>query len=201
MRLAWETNDAISAARRISLPPCQPKTRVVTEFIAPILFGACAAAIANFVDLKLRIPGHAVVKVVFPMALGLALAPRRCVGSIMGASAFAATAILQATGAGGIGAGAITSLCLTGPLLDLTLARAKQGWRLYAAFALAGLASNLAAFVVRGGTKILGLSPGTRPIDEWWRQAIVTYSVCGLLAGLVSAAVWFRFRLKKIEAE
>jgi hypothetical protein len=35
---------------------------------------------------------------------------------------------------------------------------------------------------------------GGRLAAEWWQQAAFTYPVCGLLAGLLSAAVWFRLR-------
>ena len=88
----------------------------------------------------------------------------------------------------------MTSLLLTGPLLDFALWRARRGWRLYLGFALAGLVSNLGALTVRGVTKYVGVNRvGGRPFAQWWMQASVTYVLCGLIAGLVSAAIWFRF--------
>ncbi|MFH1268428.1 MAG: hypothetical protein ABIK89_22125, partial [Planctomycetota bacterium] len=89
--------------------------------------------------------------------------------------------------------GALTSLTLTGPLLDLSLRHARAGWRLYAGFAMAGLAANLVAFVMRGGAKLLGLEHlGARPFSEWMLHASFSYLVCGLLAGLVSGVIWFQ---------
>ena len=58
------------------------------------LCGAAAASTTGFIRLGLRIPGHAIVLVVVPMALGLALAPRRLAGFVMSAGAFGtATAV------------------------------------------------------------------------------------------------------------
>ncbi len=46
--------------------------------------GVTAALATVFLDFSLRIPGHAILRVVFPMALGLSLAPRRMGGMVMG---------------------------------------------------------------------------------------------------------------------
>jgi hypothetical protein len=178
-------------------------------WVAEILFllgaGVGAALATALLDFGLRIPGHAIIRAVFPMALGLALAPRRMGGMVMGASALGTAWVIQTAGFAALGAGAMTSLALTGPFLDLALWRARpfggaspmshrwEGWRLYLGFAVAGLGSNLAALTVRAGTKLLGLGHlGARPLAAWWPQAIGTYAVCGLLAGLISALVWFR---------
>ena len=156
--------------------------------------GVGAALASALLDFGLRIPGHAIIRAVFPMSLGLALAPRRMGGMVMGASALGSAAALGAGGFASLGAGAMTSLALTGPLLDLALWRARRGWRLYLGFASAGLGSNLAALAVQAGTKLSGIGRlGARPLAEWWPQAIGTYALCGLLAGLISALVWFRF--------
>ena len=156
--------------------------------------GIGAAAATAFLDLSLRIPGHAIIRAVFPMALGLAMAPRRMGGMVMGASALGSALVIKGGGLAGIGVGALTSLTLTGPLLDMALWRAKRGWRLYLGFALAGLAANMAALAVRGGTKLAGVDHAAgRPLAHWWSQAIGTYAVCGVLAGLISAFVWFQF--------
>ena len=103
--------------------------------------------------------------------------------------------MMRACSVGSFGAGSLTSLALTGPLLDLALVGARRGWRLYLGFVLAGIASNLVALGFRGGLKALtGDMGGGRLMGEWWHQAYLTYPVCGLLAGLLSAAVWFRLR-------
>jgi hypothetical protein len=169
--------------------------RVGTVEILTLLFAGAAAAVASaFLDYSLRIPGHAIIRCVFPMAMGLAFAPRRMAGMVMASGALGSTLAMSATGVGGLGVGATTSLLLTGPLLDFALWRARRGWRLYLGFAAAGLVSNLGALIARGATKFVGVNRGGgRPFAEWWMQASVTYVLCGLIAGLVSAAIWFRF--------
>ena len=162
---------------------------------ALILFGAAAACATGFLELRLRIPGHAILRSVFPMALGLALVPVRRGGTLMGLSALGTAVLLQGYNLGSFGAGATTSMALTGPLLDLSLMRARHGWRLYLGFVVAGIASNLLALCFRGGLKALtGDMAGGRHVGQWWHQASWTYPLCGLLAGLISAIIWFRLR-------
>ncbi|MHC4399765.1 MAG: hypothetical protein ACYTG0_08805 [Planctomycetota bacterium] len=164
------------------------------EILVLVSAGVVAAAASAFLDFSLRIPGHAIIRVVFPMAFGLAVAPRRMAGMVMGASALGSALLIRSSGLAAIGVGAITSVTLAGPMLDLALWRARQGWRLYVGFALAGLCANMAAFTVRGGIKLAGLDhAGGRPLALWWPQAIGTYALYGALAGLVSALVWFQF--------
>ena len=50
--------------------------------------------------------------------------------------------LLKATGGSGLGIGALTSLCLIGPMLDVALWRTKSGWPVYLSFALAGCRAN-----------------------------------------------------------
>ena len=156
--------------------------------------GFLAAVASGYLDFRLRIPGHAILRAVFPMALGLALVPRRGSGSVMGASALLTGLGMRAFFPGvGLSLGALTSLTLTGPLLDLSLRRARGGLGLYVGFALAGLAANLVAFLIRGGVKVFALEHlGSRPLSEWVVQAGFSYAVCGLLAGLASGAIWFQ---------
>jgi len=155
--------------------------------------GVSAASATVLLDFSLRVPGHAILRAVFPMALGLALAPRRMGGTVMGAGALGSALVIKAGGFAALGFGAMTSLLLIGPLLDLALWRARRGWRLYLAFAVAGLAGNLAALSVRAGAKLIGFDHlAVRPLGAWWYQAVATYAVCGILAGLISAVVWFQ---------
>jgi hypothetical protein len=161
--------------------------------------GLTAAAATALVDFDLRIPGHAILRTMLPLSLGLALAPRRGSGLVM--SVFAGLGILglRIAGFAGGGAGALTSLLLTGPLLEAAARWSRHGWRLYLAFAVAGLASNTAAFAVRWAAKSAaggggGGLGGGRSLAEWQFPAIVTYAVCGLLAGLLAAAICFRAR-------
>jgi hypothetical protein len=182
-RVRWLTTDGASASIR--------------DWLILGLAGAVAACASTFLDFSLRIPGHAILRVVFPMVVGLALVPRRGAGCVMAAAAALTAGGLRMGGAGGEGMslGALTSLIATGPLLDWTLRRVNTGWRLYAAFAAAGVVSNLLALTIRGGAKALGFDPmGAKPLSIWLPQAAVTYVVCGLLAGLISGGVWFYAR-------
>lgn len=163
------------------------------ELLLLVGCGLAAAVFSALVDFNLRVPGHAILRAVLPLSLGMALVPRRGAGMTMGAAAIVGLAGLSLAGAGEIGLGATTSLIVTGPLIDLAVRRARPGWRLYASFSAAGLLANLAAFVVRGGAKAIGGSgAGLRPLHDWLTVAPVSYVACGLLAGLVSAAIWFR---------
>ena len=162
--------------------------------------GATAAVAVAWLDFGLRFPGHAILRAVFPMALGLSLAPRRLGGVVMGASACATAMLLKAASGGGLGIGAMTSLCLIGPMLDAALWRAKAGWPVYLSFALAGCLANLGAFAVRGAGKYSGWeSLLKRPFGEWLSIASWSYLLCGLIAGLLSAAIWFRLRASRGE--
>ena len=112
----------------------------------------------------------------------------------MGASALLTGLGIRFLGPGtGLSLGALTSLTLTGPLLDVCVQRARTGWRLYLAFAMAGLGANLVAFFVRGGAKLLSFEHvGARPLSNWILHASYSYALCGILAGLISAAIWFQ---------
>jgi ABC-type Co2+ transport system permease subunit len=168
------------------------------ELAALTSLGLCAALSSALLDFNLRIPGHAILRAIVPMSFGLALVPRRHAGSVMTATALLGVLGLRALGESHGGSGALTSLLLTGPMLDLASRRARPGWRLYLAFSLAGLASNLAALTVRAATKALGWErAGGRPLLEWWSQAAGTYAACGLAAGLLSALLWFHLAAER----
>jgi hypothetical protein len=159
------------------------------------LAGLAAAAATALLDFGVRVPGHAILRTVLPLALGMAFVPRRGSGLVMSASAGLGLMALRSVGLDGGGGGATTSLLLTGPLLDLASRWSRGGWRIYLAFAGAGLASNMTAFAVRWALKAGGAgrgSGGGRGLGEWQSQAIVTYAICGLLAGLISAVICFR---------
>jgi hypothetical protein len=167
-----------------------------------LLLGTGTTLAATFDNFHLGIPGHAILWTVFPTALGLAVVPRRTSGCMMGLSALATALGLRAMGTSGTGVGAMTSLALTGPLLDLALWRVEKGWRLYLGFALAGLGSNVAAFFVSWGMRGIDLAHKAGSGGggaAWLARAAWTYPVCGLLAGLLSAVVWFHFRQRQSE--
>lgn len=128
--------------------------------------------------------------------------PRRKAGTIMGGSALLTTFLLHLVVGPGLGLsfGAMTSLLATGPLLDWSLRNAPSGWRLYAAFATAGLCANLLACLVRGGANWTGLEAfGKQPFALWFSRAILIYPVCGIIAGLLCAALWFSMRQERAD--
>jgi len=168
------------------------------ELAVLILLGICAGLVSTVVKLNLGLPGHNIIRVVFPMVLGLALVPRWGAASLMGLSGTATAAVLTIGRSGGLGVGAMTSLALTGLLLDLALVGARNGRSVYVGLTLAGLAANACAFLVRGGSKLLaGGQVDGLPIELWWPKAAITYPVFGILAGLISAAVWFRIKARQ----
>ncbi len=64
-----------------------------------------------------------------------------------------------------------------------------------------GLGSNLVAFGVRGGSKLTGLDHAVaRPLAAWWLVAIGSYALCGVIAGLISALVWFELSADRRKA-
>ncbi len=170
------------------------------EWLILFLAGGLAAYASVMVEFGLRIPGHAILRVVFPMAVGLALVPRRGAGLAMGGFAFLTALGLTGSGISGepLSFGATTSLTITGPILDWTLRRTNGGWKQYWAFALAGLTSNLIAFAVKASSKAFsnGLLPH-KQLAVWFPKAVVTYTICGILAGLISGSVWFYARKKQ----
>ena len=166
-----------------------------SEWALWIVFGIVAALVSALPDWNLRIPGHAILRSVFPMTLGLALARRHWAGAVMGGVGLTTSLGLHAAGYADLGLGALTSLALTGPLLDVALRRATTGWRLYLGVVIAGLGSNLAAFGVKAAEKLT--SPRGRSFSSWLAEAAWTYPVCGIVAGLISAAVFFRWRERR----
>lgn len=142
-------------------------------------------------DLDLRLPGHAILRAVVPLALGLALVPRRGAGSVMGGAALL-TVLAHGVDGGAPGWGAAASLALTGPILDFAARSARSGRAVYVALVAGGFVANAVAFAIRLGAKVV-LHDGGSPLAVWWPRASVTYSLCGIAAGLVSAVLWFRF--------
>jgi hypothetical protein len=190
----FEIHDGLVAAGRLPSLAAAGRRISAIELLLLFLCGAAAATTVGFVKLGLGIPGHAIVLAVLPMALGLSLAPRRFAGSVMSAGAFGTAAALSSAGLVTFGWGALTSLCLTGPMMDLAVAGARQGPRLYLGLVLSGVAANLLALASRAVPKLLGIDlAGGRPFDAWWMQAALTYTLSGAVAGLVGAICWFQF--------
>jgi hypothetical protein len=183
----------LESGRFPSLVDSTGRVRAV-EIGGLFVMGTLAAVAAHLVELKLRIPGHSIVRVVFPIALGLALVPRRGAGMAMGAVGLGASLLIGLARLGTPGLGATTSLVLGGILLDLVVRRARTGWQLYGGLAAIGCMTNLVALTVKAAAKFSGLDPGLGHWSTWWPRAVITYPLCGLVAGLVCAVVLFRFR-------
>lgn len=170
----------------------------VAEWGVWLLMGVAAACSSALWDLDLGLPGHAIVRSVIPMALGLSLAPRRGAGCVMGLVSLISAATLRFSGRAEVGFGAMTSLTLTGPLLDVALWKAQVGWRLYVGIIAAGLSSNLVAMAVKVSEKLLfSRGGGKRSFGEWLLTASWTYPVFGIVAGIISAVVWFRWHARQ----
>lgn len=190
----WPELAPLRRASRVTalLPAERP---LVADLLVAMVAGVLAACTVALVDLNLRMPGHAILKAVFPIALGFAFVPRRATGLVMMVSALASLFALRWSFQLGVGIGATTSLLALGPLLDLLLWRAQQGPWLSMRFALAGLLANLAAFALRGGGKVWG-EIGLRPLEQWLTVAPWTYALCGLVAGLISGLCFFHMRMQ-----
>ena len=189
--------------------------RISAREIALLLAcGALAAWATSMLFLTFRVPGHAILRAVLPMAAGLALVPRHSAGLVMAAGALITTAFLRFGNVGDIHFAALVSLLALGPMLDVATKGASVGWKLYARFAAAGAAANLLAFVCRlalaivvrrgsgggmgggGGTGggMGGGIAGGHDFLAFWPIALASFVLCGAVAGLVSAALWFRLR-------
>ncbi|MFQ5734362.1 MAG: hypothetical protein ACE5KM_20685 [Planctomycetaceae bacterium] len=184
----------LHATTRLRVLASPASTAGLRDWLLLMSAGAIAAVASTLMDFHLRIPGHAILRAIFPMSVGLALVPRRGAGCVMGGAALVSVMGLRFAGLGdgGMSLGALTSLTAVGPLLDWSLRRPRTGWRQSAGFAVAGLTANSLAFGVRGTAKALAWDHGGgRPLAVWLPTAAVTYVVCGLLAGLLSGAILF----------
>lgn len=207
----FATTANLRAASRL---PALARTdeRISAAEIAVLLAcGALAAVAVSMLHISLRMPGHAILRAVIPMAAGLALVPRRSAGMVMAAGVMVATAALRVANLGEIQSAALVSLLALGPMLDVALTGAPLGWKLYARFAAAGAGANLMAFLVRLGLAMMmrrggggggngmgsglgGQLGGGHDFLSFWPLALVSFVLCGSVAGLVSAAFWFRLR-------
>jgi hypothetical protein len=195
-------HDGLAAAGRI--PSIAHSRERISAAELTLLFscGIGAAVMSGFLKPSIGFPGSSIVMSMIPMALGLALAPRRLGGFIMGAGALGAASIFKLAGAAHYGSGAFVSLCLLGPIIDLALTRARAGWRLYTGLILAGICTNLLALGSRAMSKLLGFDlEGMRPFHSWWMQSPLTYTVSGAVAGLIAAFCFFHLRRQGQESD
>jgi len=156
--------------------------------------GIVATLMVVLIDLNIKTPGHAILKGTLPIALGLAMVPRRFSGFVISGTSVATLYALRSFPSLELpGGGATTSLILLGPMLDLFLWKAKPGMNTYVRFTLAGLLTNFLAFAVRWGGKSALIGPlGMVKLDKWLSIAPITYALCGIAAGIISSAILFR---------
>jgi hypothetical protein len=181
-------HDELASLRRLAVVSQRREGIAAWELAVLFGMGVIAALLNAYLKTRTGIPGSSIILTVLPMALGTALVPRKGSGSIIGISSIVSMLVLQKTGFG-----ALSCMLATGVLLDLALRHARDGFRLYIAFIVAGLGGNAIAYLVRGIGKISGLDAGSVPLSAWWAHALVSYALCGALAGLISAAMWFQF--------
>jgi hypothetical protein len=186
------------------LPALSSEMRISgTEIACLVACGIVAAVAIGFGNQIIRgVPGHAILRGVLPMAFGLALVPRRTAGITMSFSAGVVAAAMSWQGLGRFQPAAVLGVLLLGPVLDAALAGRPQGWRLYARFIAAGAIANLLAFALRLNLAYFGWEvggggggAGGREFMTFWSPALIAFILCGAMAGLVSAAIWFRLRV------
>jgi hypothetical protein len=177
----------------------RPDSRITAlELTVLVLCGVTAAATTTLIHLKFGVPGHAILKGAFPLIFGLALVPRRNSALIMGATAAITGALFASLETTKLPLGALASLCLLGPFLELAIIRASQGWRLYLRLMAAGTAANLIAYAIHFAAPLLGFVQAIgRGRSMSWQTMVASFAVCGAMAGLLSAVVWFRASRKQ----
>lgn len=167
-----------------------------TEIAGLLACGALAALAIGLIHRSLGIPGVAILRGVLPIALGFAIVPRRSAGITMSLGAAATAAAMNAAQLGEFQVPALIGTLAFGPILDFALAGRPQGWRIYFRFAVAGAIANLVAFSSKFVAAYFAWHfPGSGRVTSFWSLAIGSFLLCGALAGLVSAAVWFRLRV------
>jgi hypothetical protein len=187
----------LRSASRLSALAGSTEQISAIELAALIVCGALAALAVCAIHLSFRVPGHAILRAVFPMAAGLAAVPRRGAGFVMTFSAALTATVLHGGGIGEIQPAALVGLLALGPLLDLAMFGEPMGWRLYARFIAAGVAANLIAFATRTTLAAMGYeTPGSHQMERLGWIVPVSFLLCGAVAGLVSAIAWFRLRAR-----
>jgi hypothetical protein len=161
---------------------------------------ACGAfgmfAVGAFHQLRLPFPGHAILRGALPMGLGLSLVPRYSAGVVMSIGAGLTAGIMSWAGIGRFPQAAVLSVLALGPVFDLAFVGRADRWMLYIRFALAGAAANLLAYLVKIAMLQLNVETGSGGnfVNFGW-FSFASFIFFGTAAGLVSAAVWFRFRV------
>ena len=164
----------------------------LAEIAVLAVAGFAAAAAEACIHLGLKVPGHAILRAILPMMLGLALVPRRGSGSAMGAFAGVGAILANWLPGEGISIASGIAMILVGPALDVALLGADASRWLYARFVLAGVLANLAALYVKVFAISAGMIAQKEPLATYLIRALPSYLICGAMAGLIGGAVCFR---------
>ena len=198
--LPLTVHDQLFRSSRIALPTASPAASLTRDLTIYLLSGFLAAACVHFLDVSLKIPGHAILRSLIPVMIGLSLAPRHLGGCLIGMSALGSTALFRIAHVDPVGFGAMTSMTLIGPMLDMALWQARSGRSVIVRSAAAGIMTNLAAFAIRGSTKWGLIDTWTlRPVSQWWSLSPWSYILCGLVAGLIGGLYCFRWSNRHAE--
>jgi hypothetical protein len=176
-------------------PLARPSERLSTaELVTLLAAGILAALAVALISPGLRMPGSAILRVALPMICGVALVPRRLSGSMMTIGAGLTALALSAAHLGSLQPASLTALLALGPAIDVTMALpAPSGWRLYLRFGAAGALANAVAFFARAGASWLHVdAPRPHTVTHYGFAVFLSFAVCGLIAGLLGAAVCFR---------
>jgi hypothetical protein len=184
-----------SLQERSRLPVLSSGTQISALELCCLL--ACGAlgmfVVGAFHQLRIPVPGHAILRGALPMALGLALVPRRSSGLIMTIGAGLTAWLMNSFGVGRFPQAAVVSVLALGPIVDLALLGRAQSWGLYVRLAAAGAAANALAFATKMLMLKLGIdtgSGGNFALFGW--VAFLSFIFFGALAGLISVAACFR---------
>jgi hypothetical protein len=157
--------------------------------------GAASALAVGLIHRSFGVPGIAILRGLLPIALGFAVVPRRSAGITMSLSAGATAAAMNAAQLGEFQLPALAGTLALGPVLDFALAGRPHGWHIYMRFAVAGMVANLVAFSSKFVAAYLGWHiPGGGRATQSIAVASVSFILCGAIAGVISAAIWFRLR-------
>jgi hypothetical protein len=166
------------------------------ELACLLTCGALAALAVGVIHGSFGIPGVAILRGLLPIALGFAIVPRRSAGTAMSLVTCATAAFMNAGNVGEFQIPALVGTLALGPMLDTALTGNARGWHIYLRFAAAGAAANFFAFSTKFIAAYFGWHfPGSGRVTSFWSLALMSFIVCGALAGLISSAVWFRVRV------
>jgi len=185
-------NHSLAKARRLPVLAAPMQGVTAWELVILVVAGVLSG-VMSFVIRGWGIPGSTVIQGILPMAAGLAIVPRRGAGLLMGTSALATGLVMGAVSKFNVNPSALARLWLLGACLDIGLSRNENNSRIWFLFITAGLGANLIGYGVKQVSAQLGWEGvGGHGISSAWPVTLMSYAVCGAIAGGVSAILFFR---------